>query len=65
LIITVGAFFAMEGFDLIIVLPPSSRRQAPVNRTVAFLSVQIPHLHFVKKKTNPVWGGILLSDGGI
>ena len=36
------------------------------HRTVAFLSVQIPHLHFVKKKTTPVWGGFLFGgDGGI
>ena len=59
----------MEGFDLhfafgkIIELPPSSRWQATVHRTVAFRSVQIPILLI---NLTPCWGVRFIGgDGGI
>ena len=52
-----------EGFDEIKVLPPFSRRQATVHRTVAFKSVRIPH-HYKKSRYPDGYLDYLAEDEG-
>ena len=51
-----------EGFDLIKVLPPSSRRQATVHRTVAFRWVRIPLIRSENKNTTQMGGVFILAE---
>ena len=60
----VGFFLAEdEGFDLIMVSPPSSRRRATVRRTVAFKYVRIP-IRCKKHPTTNAVGCFLAEDEG-
>ena len=51
----------MEGFDLINVLPPASRRQATLIR-VAFDLFKSPHFLSINKKNHPEGWFFLLAE---